>query len=70
MIQKLSLDIGQREKMGSNARKYYEINFDVKKIWFDTDVKIKVPELAAGWKKIDSLDIDPLVVSVGIGKKF
>lgn len=46
------------------------VNFDVKKIWFDTDVKINVPALAAGYKKIDSLDIDPLVVSVGIGKKF
>lgn len=44
------------------------INFDVKKVWFDTDVKLNVN--GGGWKKIDSLDIDPLVVSVGFGKKF
>lgn len=53
-----------------NLQDGWLVNFDIKKIWFDTDVKIKVPELAAGYKKIDSLDIDPLVVSVGIGKKF
>lgn len=46
------------------------VNFDVKKIWVDTDVKIKVPELKAGYQKIDSLDLNPWVVSVGIGKKF
>lgn len=43
------------------------VNFDVKKIWVDTDVKLN---LGTGYRKIDSLDIDPLVVSVGIGKKF
>ncbi len=49
------------------------VNFDVKKIWFDTDVKLDTQGLAgtaAGYHKIDKLDIDPLVVSVGIGKKF
>ncbi|MDP1595249.1 MAG: OmpW family outer membrane protein [Methylotenera sp.] len=44
------------------------VNFDVKKIWIDTDVKLNFA--GQGYKKIDSLDIDPLVVSVGIGKKF
>ncbi len=43
------------------------INFDVKKIWVDTDVKL---DLGTGYKKIDSLDIDPWVISVGFGKKF
>lgn len=43
------------------------INFDVKKIWIETDVKL---DLGTGYRKIDSLDIDPLVVSVGFGKKF
>lgn len=43
------------------------VNFDVKKIWIDTDVKLN---LGGGYKKIDNLDIDPLVVSVGFGKKF
>ncbi|HOY70844.1 MAG TPA: OmpW family outer membrane protein [Methylotenera sp.] len=53
-----------------NLKDGWLVNFDVKKIWFDTDVKINVPELAAGYKRIDSLDIDPLVISVGFGKKF
>ena len=43
------------------------VNLDVKKIFVDTDVKLN---LGDGYKKIDSLDIDPWVVSVGFGKKF
>lgn len=49
------------------------VNFDVKKIWFDTDVKLDagvVNPALAGYRKIDNLDIDPWVVSVGFGKKF
>jgi outer membrane protein len=52
------------------------INFDVKKIWFSTDVKVDSTGnpgnlgLPAGWHKIDSLDVDPWVISVGFGKKF
>ena len=53
-----------------NLKDGWLVNLDVKKIWFDTDVEIKVPELAAGYKRIDSLDIDPWVISVGFGKKF
>lgn len=40
------------------------LNLDVKKIWIQTDVKL------AGIGKIDSLDIDPWVVSLGFGRKF
>ncbi|MFM6979065.1 MAG: OmpW family outer membrane protein, partial [Methylophilaceae bacterium] len=43
------------------------VNLDVKKIFVDTDVKLN---LGDGYKKIDSLDIDPWVISVGFGKKF
>lgn len=43
------------------------VNFDVKKIYFDTDVKLN---LDGSYKKIDNLDVDPWVVSVGFGKKF
>lgn len=50
-----------------NLQDGWLVNFDVKKIWIDTDVKLN---LGTGYKKIDSLDIDPLVVSVGFGKKF
>lgn len=49
--------------MDYNLGNKWLLNFDVKKIWFDTTVK------AAG-TKIDQLDIDPWVVSFGFGKKF
>jgi len=56
-----------------NLENKWLLNFDVKKIWVGTDVKLKgdVAGLSpAGWQKIDSLDIDPWVVSVGFGRKF
>lgn len=55
-----------------NLKDRWLVNFDVKKIWFDTDVKLNgaAAGLPAGYRKIDSLDIDPWVVSVGFGKKF
>ncbi|MDP2153070.1 MAG: OmpW family outer membrane protein [Methylotenera sp.] len=54
-----------------NLKDGWLVNFDVKKIWFDTDVKLDGAVLGApGYRKIDNLDIDPLVVSVGFGKKF
>lgn len=40
------------------------LNVDVKKVWIQTDVTL------AGTGKIDKLDIDPWVVSVGFGKRF
>ena len=49
-----------------NLENKWLLNFDVKKIWFDT----KVEGYSGGWKKIDQLDVDPWVVSVGFGKKF
>ena len=51
-----------------NLENRWLINFDVKKIWFGTDVKLDTG--TGGFKKIDSLDIDPWVVSVGFGRKF
>jgi outer membrane protein len=55
-----------------NLQDRWLVNFDVKKIWFDTDVHLNAAAagLPAGYKKIDSLDIDPWVISVGVGKKF
>jgi outer membrane protein len=54
-----------------NLKDRWLVNFDVKKIWFDTDVKLDAAVLGApGYRKIDNLDIDPWVVSVGFGKKF
>lgn len=50
-----------------NLSEDWLLNVDVKKIWVDTDVRLN---LGDGYRKIDSLDIDPLVVSIGIGKRF
>ena len=50
-----------------NLKDGWLINADVKYIAMDTDVKAKI---AGNWTKIDSLDIDPWVFGIGIGKKF
>jgi outer membrane protein len=50
-----------------NLQDGWLINADVKKLWIDADVKM---DAGAGYVKIDKLDIDPWVVSVGFGKKF
>ena len=50
-----------------NLKDGWMINFDVKKIWFETDVKL---DLGTGYKKIDELEINPLVVGIGFGKRF
>jgi len=47
-----------------NLQDKWLLNVDVKKIWFSTDVN------AVGLGKIDNLDVDPWVVSFGVGKKF
>jgi outer membrane protein len=47
-----------------NLENKWLLNVDVKKIWFDTTVRLD------GVGKIDNLDIDPWVVSLGFGKKF
>ena len=47
-----------------NLQDKWLVNFDVKKIWFSSDVFLNPST------KIDSLDIDPWVVSFGVGKKF
>jgi len=51
-----------------NLENKWLVNFDVKKIWVGTDVQLNLA--GTGFKKIDSLDIDPWVVSVGFGRKF
>jgi outer membrane protein len=57
-----------------NLENRWLLNFDVKKIWFGTDVTLDGTALnvagKSGWQKIDSLDVDPWVVSVGFGRKF
>jgi outer membrane protein len=54
-----------------NLQDKWLVNFDVKKIWLSTDVKVETTAAGApGWHKIDELDLDPWVISVGFGKKF
>lgn len=56
-----------------NLQDKWLINFDVKKIWLSTDVSLDTQGAlgtAAGYRKIDELDLDPWVISVGFGKKF
>jgi outer membrane protein len=50
-----------------NLQDGWLLNADVKYLWIDTDVKLKT---AAGWSKIDSLDVNPWVLSIGVGKRF
>lgn len=56
-----------------NLQDRWLLNFDVKKLWFSTDVKLDATAAGlapAGYQKIDSLDVDPWVISIGFGKKF
>ena len=52
--------------MDINLKDGWLINLDAKYVNIETDVKLNV----AGWTKIDSLDINPWVLGIGIGKKF
>lgn len=42
----------------------YVINVDVKKVWFETDAKINGGALKS------KVNLDPMVVSVGVGRRF
>lgn len=53
-----------------NLKDGWLINADVKYIQIGTDVELKNPLNGGKWTKIDSLDINPWIVGVGIGKKF
>ena len=57
-----------------NLQDKWLINFDAKKIWVNTTVKLDGTAVGAlglaGFQKIDKLDLNPLVLSIGIGKKF
>lgn len=53
-----------------NLKDGWLTNADVKYLWLDTDVKLKNPLASNAWTNIDSLDINPWVVGIAIGKKF
>ena len=42
----------------------YVVNVDVKKVWFETDAKINGGALKS------KVNLDPMVVSVGVGRRF
>lgn len=50
-----------------NLKDGWLVNADIKYVNIETDVELKHTGI---WKKIDSLDINPWVFGVGIGKKF
>lgn len=50
-----------------NLKDGWLLNADIKYVWLDTKVETN---LGAGWKKIDSLDINPWVLGFGVGKRF
>jgi len=53
-----------------NLKDGWLLNADVKYLWIDTDVKLRNPLAGNSWTKIDSLDVNPWVISLGIGKRF
>ncbi|PKO46082.1 MAG: OmpW family protein [Betaproteobacteria bacterium HGW-Betaproteobacteria-22] len=53
-----------------NLKDGWLINADIKYVNIETDVKLKGAATSNRWTKIDSLDINPWVFGVGIGKKF
>ena len=52
-----------------NLKGGWLINADVKYINIETDVRLR-SAITGRWTKVDSLDINPWVVGIGIGKKF
>jgi outer membrane protein len=52
-----------------NLKDKWLVNFDVKKVFVSTNVELNAGT-SAGFQKIDTLDLDPWIVSVGFGKKF
>ena len=53
-----------------NLKDGWLLNADVKKLWIDTDVHFSHGNGLFPKQKIDSLDIDPWVFGIGVGKKF
>lgn len=66
-VERDSFGLALQAGMDINLKDGWLLNVDVKRAWIDTDVKIKVGGV---WHKIDSLDIDPWVFGIGVGKKF
>lgn len=53
-----------------NLKDNWMINADLKYVGIDTDVELRGAATGNVWRKVDSLDIDPWVIGIGIGKRF
>lgn len=69
-IDRDSFGLALQAGMDINLESGWIINADVKYIRMDTDVKWKGPLSGNQWTKIDTLDINPWVFGIGIGKRF
>lgn len=69
-IDRSSLGPALQAGVDVNLKDGWLLNADVKYVWLDTDVEMKSATTGNRWAKIDSLDINPWVISLGIGKRF
>ena len=60
------LQIGADINLESN----WMVNVDLKKFWYNTDDETKGAATSYNWVKIDDLDVDPWVSSIGVGYRF
>lgn len=56
--------------MDINLKDNWMINADLKYVGIDTDVELRGAATGNVWRKVDSLDINPWVIGIGIGKRF
>ncbi len=57
--------------MDYNINNKWLLNLDVKRFWYNTDVEGNAGAATGGkYVKIDDLDVDPWVTSIGVGYRF
>ncbi len=69
-IDRNSIGAALQAGLDVNLKDGWLLNADVKYLWIDTDVKLRNPLAGNAWTKIDSLDVNPWVLSIGVGKRF
>ena len=53
-----------------NLKNGWLLNADIKYVNIETDVRLKGAATGNQWRRVDSLDINPWVFGIGIGKRF
>lgn len=53
-----------------NLKNGWLVNADIKYVNIETDVQLKGAATGNQWRSVDSLDINPWVFGIGIGKRF